>query len=220
MKRIASLALTLLWLACGAVLQPTFAHGDEDHGKKDTLQQSPTTHVASQAQTDALPQETATPAASDDAVEGRAAWGDFPTMHPLVVHFPVVLLPVAFLLQLLSFFYRKEGVHLAVWLCLLLGFAGAWIAGEYVHPHTHGLSAQAQWVLDQHDRFADWTVWLSLAALVLKSITLWLRRQVQAIEIAVALVLAGAAWSVTEAGHYGAQLVHVEGVGPQGEFLE
>lgn len=218
MKRIALLALTL-WLACGAVQQPAFAHGDEDHGKKDTLQQSPTTPTASQADTDASVHEAVEPAASD-AVVGRAAWADFPTMHPLVVHFPVVLLPVALLLQLLSFFYRKEGVHLAVWLCLLLGFAGAWIAGEYVHPHTHGLSAQAQWVLDQHDRFADWTVWLSLAALVLKSATLWLRRQVLAIEVATVLVLAGAAWSVTEAGHYGAQLVHVEGVGPQGEFLE
>ncbi|MHA6250018.1 hypothetical protein ACXYMU_18950 [Pontibacter sp. CAU 1760] len=35
-----------------------------------------------------------------------------------------------------------------------------------------------------------------------------------------ALLLAGAAYFVSMAGHYGAQLVHLEGVGPQGNYLE
>ncbi|WP_298247807.1 hypothetical protein [uncultured Christiangramia sp.] len=34
------------------------------------------------------------------------------------------------------------------------------------------------------------------------------------------LVLGFAAYSVSEAGHYGSQLVYIEGVGPQGEYLE
>lgn len=101
-----------------------------------------------------------------------------------------------------------------------MGFVGAWVAGKYVHPHTHGLSEQAKWVLEQHDLYADWTVWLSLAALVLKSVAFFLRRQLLALEIGLALLLAGAAYSVTQTGHFGAQLVHVEGVGPKGEFLE
>ena len=36
----------------------------------------------------------------------------------------------------------------------------------------------------------------------------------------VAVVLLSAAYDVPQAGHYGAQLVHIEGVGPQGDFLE
>jgi hypothetical protein len=36
--------------------------------------------------------------------------------------------------------------------------------------------------------------------------------------IAAVLVLSG--YSVALAGHYGAQLVHLEGIGPQGKYLE
>ena len=36
----------------------------------------------------------------------------------------------------------------------------------------------------------------------------------------VALILGVAGFSVSQAGHYGSQLVHIEGVGPQGNFLE
>jgi len=39
-------------------------------------------------------------------------------------------------------------------------------------------------------------------------------------EIVVALVLIFSAVSVSIAGHWGAYLTHVEGVGPQGKFIE
>lgn len=38
--------------------------------------------------------------------------------------------------------------------------------------------------------------------------------------IIIAAILLSAAYFVSRAGHYGAQLVHIEGVGPQGKFLE
>jgi hypothetical protein len=36
----------------------------------------------------------------------------------------------------------------------------------------------------------------------------------------VAVILIATAYAITHAGHYGAQLVHIEGVGPQGKYLE
>ncbi len=36
----------------------------------------------------------------------------------------------------------------------------------------------------------------------------------------IAFLLIGAGYAVSRAGHYGSQLVHIEGVGPQGDFLE
>ncbi|MCB9334362.1 MAG: hypothetical protein H6574_25215 [Lewinellaceae bacterium] len=39
-------------------------------------------------------------------------------------------------------------------------------------------------------------------------------------EVLVVAAIAGAAWSVSYTGHYGATLVHLHGVGPQGNHLE
>lgn len=36
----------------------------------------------------------------------------------------------------------------------------------------------------------------------------------------VAVVLTMSAYAVLHVGHYGAQLVHIEGIGPQGKYLE
>ncbi|WP_291368136.1 hypothetical protein [Cyclobacterium sp.] len=36
----------------------------------------------------------------------------------------------------------------------------------------------------------------------------------------VALLLIASGYAVSRTGHYGAQLVHIEAVGPQGKFLE
>jgi hypothetical protein len=47
-----------------------------------------------------------------------------------------------------------------------------------------------------------------------------LRRYKRIASIAVAITLVVSAYSVSRAGHYGAQLVHIEGIGPQGKFLE
>ncbi len=216
MKKI-TLWLLALVLA-GAVWQPLLAHGDEKHEKKDTAAQvEAADHAHAPAGTAA---EEVAAHADEMTVEGRARWDDFPTLHPLVVHWPVVLLPLALLLQLISLVYRKEGLDIAVLLALLAGFVGAWVAGRYVHPHTHGLSEQARWVLEQHELWADWTVWLSLAALLVQAAVFFLPRHARMLGFVVALLLAGASWSVVEAGHYGSQLVHVEGVGAKGAFLE
>lgn len=75
-------------------------------------------------------------------------------------------------------------------------------------------------VLEQHDRYAEWTIYASALGAVLKLGSLFLLRENKIFEILVFLVLGFAAYSVSEAGHYGSQLVYIEGVGPQGEYLE
>ncbi|EIJ39345.1 putative membrane protein [Galbibacter orientalis DSM 19592] len=149
----------------------------------------------------------------------KADLDEFPNLHPLVVHFPIALLLLAVVLQLIQLFTMNRTMDWVVLLTVGAGFIGAYVAGTFVHPHTEGLTEAAKKVLEQHDKYAMWTMWSSAAAAVLKLGSLFLLKQRRWFEVLVFLVLAFSGYSVGWAGHYGSQLVYIEGVGPQGKYL-
>lgn len=209
-----------LFLLIGNTL---FAHGDDDHKVKkqqDTaiaVQDSLVTEEA-HSQHHHSDMEMGLMITESEVVD--AAMSDFSNLHPLVVHFPIVLLLIAFLTQMASFFLWKKQLNWTTLLLLLGGFLGAYVASTLVHPHTTGLTEAASLVLEKHDAFADYTMWLSGIGLLLKTISLFFFKDKVWFEIIIALALAGAAFSVSKAGHYGATLAHIHGVGVQGNFIE
>lgn len=150
----------------------------------------------------------------------QASFDQFPNLHPLVVHFPIVLLLLAALLQIIQLFVMNRNMDWVIFLAVGCGFIGAFVAGELFHPHAHDLSGMAKKVMEHHDKFAEWTIYSSALAAVLKLISVFFVKQKRGFEIAVVAVLLFSAYSVAEAGHYGSQLVYIEGVGPQGSHIE
>jgi uncharacterized membrane protein len=198
-----------------------FAHDKVKHEKKiqDTLVSEP--EQAHQHEAAQEKENTVAHSHQHHPNGTTASFSDFPSLHPLVVHFPIVLLLMAFILQAASLFVFREQLSWVVLITLAFGFAGAVVASNYVHPHTTDtISEHAALVLTEHERFASFTIWLSGTALLFKIISNFFLKRKLWIEILIAIVLLGAAISVGIAGHHGAQLVHIEGIGPQGIFLE
>ncbi|PHK99440.1 hypothetical protein CGL56_08285 [Neolewinella marina] len=148
-----------------------------------------------------------------------ASLNDFANLHPLIVHLPIMLLPVALATQVASLFLWKQPLGWVTLIALAGGVAGAVAAGLIFHPHTLDLTSAAQEVLDRHDSYAYWTVGLSTTALILKTGDLWLFQKKRWLELLTTLVLAGSAFTVSMAGHYGATLVYLHGVGVQGNYV-
>lgn len=155
-----------------------------------------------------------------DKSKVTADFDDFPTMHPLIVHFAIVLILVAAGIQLLNLYFMKKEISWIITAILLAGVLAAWFASKNFHPHTHGISEHAKLVLDQHDKWADWTINSGIVALLLQIINLFAFKGKRWAASVIAVVLLISAYSVSRAGHYGSQLVHIEGIGPQGKFLE
>ena len=194
-------------------------YGHDEHKNKN--QDSTTIDSATTVAVDTLQSESHDHTSHSHADEAKvtASLGDFPHLHPLIVHFPIVLLVMVVAIQLANVLFQKPALDWMVTSFLLLGFIGAYLSTSLVHPHTHGLETKAAMVLEEHDVWAYRTVYLAGAALLVQLLAHFkLKIRWMKITVFVIALLAGVSVSVT--GHYGAQLVHIEGVGPQGRYLD
>ncbi|WP_018480063.1 hypothetical protein [Pontibacter roseus] len=199
-------------------IERLYAHGGEKHGEvaktEEKVQQSDTSALP----TVVTPEAHAAHRQNPETVHARP--DDFPNKHPLIVHFPIVLLLVAAAVQLCNILFLRKELDWITTVATLISFSTAYYVTEIDHPHTTGLTAHAKLVLEQHDFYADWTIYLGGIALVAQLLNQFLFKGKRWSVLVVALVLTSAAYCVAMAGHYGAQLVHIEGVGPQGKYLE
>jgi len=203
MKKLKWLLLVLFMMA---VAYNASAHEGHHHAKKDTVEKAVTTADTSKTSVNVMQHPKPT---------------GFPTLHPLVVHFPIVLLILAFIFQMIGLFNRKNEWNYVTLGLLAAGVLGAYLAGTSFHPHTEELASDVDAILDRHELFATYTLWTGLAGLVLKAATVFLiKKRKLVFEIVTAVILLLSAISVSEAGHLGAHLTHIDGVGPQGNYLE
>ena len=144
----------------------------------------------------------------------------FPNYHPLIVHFPIVLLLMAFVFQLLSFFYFKKEFSMVTLILLALGVLTAWLASNPLHAMPGELSGKAKEIFETHELMATLTWWFSLVALFSKTVSHFYFKWKLLLEIAVTLLLTASGVTVSIAGHHGAMLVYQQGIGPLGKYLD
>lgn len=147
-------------------------------------------------------------------------FSDFPSLHPLVVHFPVVLILLSVLFQAVVTVKNWQQIRWATLFLMGAAFISALAASTIFHamPSDDAPKAAME-IYKVHDKFAQYTIWMSGITLLLKTIGDFFKIHYRAYDVLVlvAAILAAIFLSIT--GHHGARLVHVAGVGPMGRYL-
>jgi uncharacterized membrane protein len=143
----------------------------------------------------------------------------FPNYHPLIVHFPIVLLIVAAIMQIGVLFFRSKAYNYAVIALTLAGFLGGLLAATLFHADpAPGINAKAHEIFEMHENLAFATIWISGIASLFKIAGLFTYKKW--LEVVSLLLLLACATTVSIAGHHGAELVYKQGIGPKGDYLE
>ena len=132
----------------------------------------------------------------------------FTTLHPLIVHIPVTLIPFSLFLFIFSIILKKYDFKIVTNITLLLGLFGAILSIFLIHPHDLVLSDKTEEILNMHDYFA----YLTLIFTILSSISLiihfkFIRIRVKFYIPLILITLSTLSVGIT--GHYGASLSHV-----------
>lgn len=93
-------------------------------------------------------------------------------VHPMFVHFPLALLSVGLLFDILGYFLRKESLLNAGWWCFSLGVVPAivTVATGIQAEHTVALSGEAHEILENHEHFQIYSTVVLLALLIWRSL--------------------------------------------------
>jgi len=211
----------ILIMIFGSVI--TFAHNEPHNSSpitEDTVRQGSSDHNANTTSTARADSLTKEKTQQQDSNSKFAPLVDFPNLHPMVVHFPIVLLLLAFFSQLAALFVYRKPLSWVTLFLLAGGFLGAILASRVFHVHPEGLPASVHDVFEAHEGLAYITLWLSGIALVFKIISHFVFDTKKWAELIVLLVILGAAITVTLTGHLGAEMVYLDQVGPGGNMVE
>lgn len=130
-------------------------------------------------------------------------------LHPMLVHFPIALVAIGFLADLVQLLYRKEPCFSKMGYYLLLtGTLAAIVTLLSGILFTSEMSGEAGNVRETHETFAWITVILLLIALSLRSFEMFRKSENNVIKWLIFAVYALAAVSVSITGFFGGTLVY------------
>ena len=137
----------------------------------------------------------------------------------MIIHFPIALLLLGFLSEIIAFFVKRDFFKQAAFYLLLLGALGviaAYITGSYAGSGIE--EGPLKKPMELHQQAAAITLWIAVIFGLLRALVYYLkynRAWVKWIGILLFAVLAG---SVARTGYLGGQLVYSHGAGVQLEL--
>jgi uncharacterized membrane protein len=161
-------------------------------------------------------------------LELLTSWTSLPNLHPLLVHFPIALLPTALVLELVGLLRaRPWWPSRAAATLLILGAVltfMAYEAGEEAAETLTGIPTEAQAVLAEHDMAAAWALRITVLALLLRlavalhgrSRVAWYRAERGLSALVTALAVVAVAWTAD----LGGRLVYRHGLAVEAAPVE
>lgn len=141
-------------------------------------------------------------------------------LHPMIVHFPIALILVGFLSEIVGLFFKKDFFTKAAFYLLILGTLG--VVAAYITGNIAGdgvsETGQLKNALETHEDAALLTLILLVIATSVRVALVWMKKYNGLFKyIAVVLFLAGVV-AVARTGFYGGELVYKHAAGVQFNF--
>jgi uncharacterized membrane protein len=145
---------------------------------------------------------------------------DFPSLHPLIVHFPIVLILLAVVFQGAVTWGNWQQIRWATLFIMGAAFFAALAASTVFHAMpSDDAPKEAMEMFEMHETFASYTLWMSGITFLLRCIGEFFKIFRRPYEILVLVSAVITATFLSIAGHHGARLTHIAGVGPMGRYL-
>lgn len=135
-------------------------------------------------------------------------------LHAMVVHFPIALLLVGFLFEVISFFYKKDFFRQSAFYLLLLGMLGtvaSYLAGKAAGEGIE--EGPLNKAMELHEQAAAISLWLTIITTLVYAGIYFLKYNRSWPRIIAVLLFAGVIGSIARTGYLGGQLVYKHGAG-------
>jgi len=138
-------------------------------------------------------------------------------LHPMIVHFPIALLLVGFLSEIIGLILKKDFFTKTAFYLLILGTLGvvaAYISGDITGEGIAETGALKN-ALEMHEEAAQLSLWLMTAAAITRiGFVLWKKYSGVYKWFSLVLFLVGVL-SIVRTGYYGGELVYKHAAGVQ-----
>jgi len=135
-------------------------------------------------------------------------------LHAMIIHFPIALLMVGFLSEIIALFYNRILFRKIAFYLLLLGAVGAiaaYLSGGYAAEGIEtGRLAEA---IEAHEEAALITLWLAIITAIYRATLLFFKYERPWTKWVGILLFAALVGSIINTGNLGGKLVYEHGAG-------